>query len=587
LAVGLAALSITGFLDPFTTLGDYFRPFPERVNDVFQFADDVTWLRGRHSLKFGIDIRRDHIRAVVIPRPNGNLIFSGGITGNGAADFLLGRPSQAAATVTQGTPDGHSWVYAGYAQDQFRVSPALTLDVGVRYELPIPFVDKNDAIAGIDMSRQSVRFPNAPRGLIYPGDPGVPRGIVPTDTNNVAPRLGVIWDPNGKGRTSVRAAWGRFYDTLAGQADFYQSTAVAPPFTPNITLTSPAPITLADPFAALSGPPNLFPPNLTVIGWGTDFQTPYAYHFNVGVQQQIGRDLGVEVGYVGSRGKHLPIFIEINPGVYQPGQTTRGPRVFPSYAIVRPTFSAAESWYDALQTSVRLRPVRGLNFLGAYTWSHAVDHMSAVNLGIEWRPMLPAVQSDESSVEGVLAHEKGDALFDVRHRFVFSFGYEGPTFSNQGALVGVLFGNWQLNGIFQAQTGFPVDVSEGANLDIRYLTARPDVTCDPNHGPKTTAEWFDTSCFVRRTLAETGERPGNLRRNAVRGPGFVRTDLSLLKNIELARQQRIQLRIEAFNVFNQAQLDQPGYTVGTAAFGKITTTAGDNRIIQLGIKYTF
>jgi hypothetical protein len=324
-----------------------------------------------------------------------------------------------------------------------------------------------------------------------------------------------------------------------------------------------------------------------VIGWGTDFQTPYAYHFNVGVQQQIGRDLGVEVGYVGSRGKHLPIFIEINPGVYRPGQTTRGPRVFPSYAIVRPTFSAAESWYDALQTSVRLRPVRGLNFLGAYTWSHAVDHMSAVNLGIEWRPMLPAVQSDESSVEGVLAHEKGDALFDVRHRFVFSFGYEGPTFSNQGALVGVLFGNWQLNGIFQAQTGFPVDVSEGANLDIRYLTARPDVTCDPNHGPKTTAEWFDTSCFVRRTLAETGERPGNLRRNAVRGPGFVRTDLSLLKNIELARQQRIQLRIEAFNVFNQAQLDQPGYTVGTAAFGKITTTAGDNRIIQLGIKYTF
>jgi outer membrane receptor protein involved in Fe transport len=587
LATGLPSIAVAGFFTGGSSLGDLQQPFVERVNNVFQFTDDFTLVSGRHSWKFGVDARRENMKIAFINRPNGDLTFSGGITGNAAADFLLGRPAQARATTTQAIQDGHGWLYAAYVQDEFRLSPRLTLNLGVRYELPIPFVDKNDAITAIHTGVQSVKFPAAPRGLVYPGDPGVPRGVVPTDKNNVAPRLAAIWDPTGRGRTSVRAAWGLFYDALAGQGDFFQSGVLSPPFTPLVELNTPTPITLANPLGALAGGPRLFPANLTIIGWGNDFQSPYAHHYNLTVQQQVGNNVGVEVGYVGSRGKHLPIFMEINPGVYTPGQTARSTqRIMPAFSLLRPTFSVAESWYDALQSSVRMRPTRGLNFLASYTWSHAIDHVSGLNIGGETRPVLPVAQGDQASVDAALAYEKGDALFDVRHRFVISFGYELPRLESRGAVVRNVLGGWQLNGIFQAQTGFPLSVNEGANLDIRFLTARPDVVCDANAGPKTTAQWFDTSCFARRTLAQSGERPGNAGRNTVRGPGFNRTDLSLFKNITVRKDHAIQLRVEAFNLLNQVRFGQPAGTIGTATFGQITS-ADDGRIIQLGVKYIF
>jgi outer membrane receptor protein involved in Fe transport len=169
---------------------------------------------------------------------------------------------------------------------------------------------------------------------------------------------------------------------------------------------------------------------------------------------------------------------------------------------------------------------------------------------------------------------------------VLSFGAELPKLKGRGAAVKSILGGWQLNGIFQWQTGFPLTVTEGANLDIRLLTARPDVTCDPNGGPRTAAQWFNTSCFVRRSVADTAERPGNEGRDIVRGPGFNRTDLSLFKNVQIRKDHALQLRIEAFNLFNQVRFGQPGSTIGTPTFGAITF-AEDGRIIQLGVKYSF
>jgi hypothetical protein len=236
--------------------------------------------------------------------------------------------------------------------------------------------------------------------------------------------------------------------------------------------------------------------------------------------------------------------------------------------------------------SLRMLPTRGLNFLASYTLSEATDHVSGLNIGGEARPVLPVTQGDEASIERALEYEKGPALFDARHRFVLSFGYELPRLDDQGALVRGIAGGWQLNGIYQAQTGFPLSINRGTVLDIRYMTWRPDVTCDPNNGPKTTAQYFDTSCFTQRTLAETGERPGNVGRNSVRGPGFQRTDLSIFKNFAFATSQRIQVRIEMFNLWNQERFGQPVGTLGAANFGQITTSE-DGRVIQLGIKYSF
>ena len=543
LAQGLASIGVTGFF----TLGDAQQPFVKRVNEVLQFTDDFMWSRGAHNLKFGFDMRREHMVIAFINRPNGDLTFNGVHTGNAAADFLLGLPSQFRRTTTNQAQDGVGYLYSGYAQDEWRMSSHITLNAGVRYELSQPFVDKNDALNAFHPGKQSTRFPAAPVGLVYPGDPGIPRGTYATDKNNFAPRLGLVWDPAGRGLTTVRAAWGIFYDALAGQGDFFQNGVLAPPFTPLVELNAPpAPLTLGDPLSAITGGATLFPPALTIIGWGEDSETPYAHHFNATIQHQIGRNIGAEIGYVGSRGRNLPIFMEVNPGRWSPGQTSVGPRLFPAFALVRPTFSKARSSYDSLQASVRMRPAYGINFLASYTFGNAKDHVSGLNIGGEPRPVLPVTIGDEATFDRALEFEWGPALFDVRHRFVVSFGAELPTPTSMGKVIEHLLGGWQLNGIVQKQTGFPLSVTN-SQLDIRFLTNRPDATCDPNeNAPHTPDQWFNTSCFVARPLAQTGERPGNAGRNSIRGPGFASADLSLFKNIRFSANHRLQLRLEAF-----------------------------------------
>ena len=581
-ATGLANMTINGFF----SVGDVAQPFVSRLNEVMNFSDDLTWVRGRHSMKFGLDIRREHMVIAFVNRPNGDFTFNGDATGNAAADFLLGLPSQFRRATQNTDQDGVGWLYSGYAQDEFSPWPNVTLDVGVRYELPVPFVDKNDALNSFRPGQQSTRFPGAPLGLVYPGDTGVPRGTYDTDRNNLAPRVSAVWDPTGTGRSSLRGAWGIFYDALAGQGDFFQNGVLAPPFTPLIEVNAPpSALTLRNPLSAVSGGANDFPANLIFIGWGQDFSSPYAQHFNLTWQQQVWDRFAAEVGYVGSRGYNLPIFMEVNPGIYAPGQTMPGARLFPAFSLVRPTFSAARSWYDSLQASFRMRPTRGINFLASYTLGHAVDHVSGLNIGGEQRPVVPVTIGDDASVERALAFEKGDALFDARHRFVFSAGAALPTPDRMGTAMRLMLGGWQVNGIVQAQTGFPFTVYDPVTT-IRYLTNRPNQICDPNDGgARTPGQWFNTACFTRRPVASTAE-PGSTPRNSVRGPGFARTDLSLFKNVALKQNQQIQLRVEAFNIWNQTQFRQPGNQIGTPTFGQITT-AEDGRIVQLAIKYSF
>ena len=582
-AQGLAFIGVTGFFN----LGDPQQPFVNRLNQVYEVSDDFTWIRGRHQLKFGGDVQRQHMVIAFINRPNGDYTFSGNYTGNAAADFLLGLPFQFRRTTKNQAQDGNATSYALFAQDEFRPWTRLTLNYGVRYEATPPFVDVNDALNAFHPGEKSVKFPNAPTGLVYPGDPGVPRGTYPTDTNNFAPRFGAVWDVNVDGRTTVRAAWGIFYDTLAGQGDFFQNGVLAPPFTPLLQIDAPAPMTLQSPLNAATGSAADFPPGLIVIGWATDFQTPYAYHYNATVQRQIGSSMAAEVGYVGSLGRHLPIFMEVNPGLYTPGQTAPGARLFPAFSLVRPTFSVAESEYNALQASIRMRPTRGINFLASYTLSKSVDHVSGLNIGGDQRPALPVTIGDQASFDQSLAYEWGPALFDARHRFVVSFGAELPAPGGANRAMRAVLGGWQLNGIVQAQTGFPFVVFDPLT-DIRFMTNRPNMTCDPNaNAPHTTDQWFDTSCFARRPIATTGSGPGSEPRNPVRGPGFASTDMSLFKNVDVISGQRLQLRLEAFNLFNQVRFSQPGNQIGTANFGRITTTAADGRVVQLGVRYIF
>jgi len=581
-AAGLPFTTVTGFF----TAGDAQQPFASRTNNVFGFSDDLTWVSGPHSFKFGGEIRRDQIRVSFINRPNGDFTFNPQYTGNAAADFLLGLPIQFRQGSGDPNLDGSSWTYALYGQDQYRIGSRVTLNYGLRYEVNQPFAESQNHLNAFHPGQQSTVFPNAPTGLVYPGDAGVPRGTYSTDKNNVAPRLAAIWDVSGDGRTSLRAAWGLFYDTLPGQGDFFQNGTLAPPFQPLTQLDYPAPINFASPLGGAT--PVGFPAGLIFIGWGPDFTTPMVQHYNVSVQRQIGAYWGVEAGYVGSRGYHLPIFMEVNPTIPILTPTPSvGPRLFPAFSLVRPTFSVGDSWYNALQASARMRPWRGLNMLASYTLSHAVDDVSGLNIGGESRPMLPVTIGDQASIDAALAREKGDALFDARHRFVVSFGYELPRLATSNAVTRLTLGGWQVNGIVQTQTGFPLTAIEPNNISLTSLTNRPNMTCDPNdNAPHTVAQYFNTNCFQRLTVAANGGQVGNEARDVIRGPGFARTDLSFFKNFAVAGTQQLQLRVEFFNLFNQERFGQPGNQIGTPTFGVITT-AEDGRIVQLGIKYTF
>ena len=200
--------------------------------------------------------------------------------------------------------------------------------------------------------------------------------------------------------------------------------------------------------------------------------------------------------------------------------------------------------------------------------------------------MLPVTIGDQASIDTALAREKGDALFDARHRLVLSFGYELPRLADRAPLLRLTLGGWQMNGIIQGQTGFPLTAIEPANVSLTSLPNRPNMTCDPNaNAPRIVTQWFDTSCFQRLTRAANGGQVGNEVRNAIRGPGFARTDVSFFKNFA-AGERQLQLRVELFNALNQERFGQPGNQMGSPTFGVITS-AEDGRIVQLGLKYTF
>ncbi len=588
-SVGLPWTSVTGFF----TMGDGTFAFVTRNNRVLQFADDFSWVKGRHTWKLGVDIRREEMIFENVNRPNGDFTFNGTFTSNAAVDFLLGLP----VTFTQGVGNfargGVGWSYALYAQDELHLSPRLTINYGLRYGLAIPFVEAEDRLRAFNLGQRSQRFPAAPVGLVFPGDPGVPRGTYEADKNNVAPRLGIVWDPTGKGRTVVRVGWGIFYDdVLAGMADFLQQAGSTPPFAAlvqtNFSPTNPA--SDGDPLRGETLSAASFPTGFTIQGWSrqSPFKAPWAHHWNLTVQHQLGEDVGVELGYVGSRAHNLPLYLEGNPGVVVPGQTTRGERVFPAFGGIRPTFSVGKSWYDSLQASARLRPIRGVSALAAYTWSHAIDfHNSGLNIGVFTMPRLAVDLANLSSIDAVLATVRGDAQFDIRHRFVLSFNLELPRFAAQRAVVKHFAGGWQVNGIVQVQSGSPVWVTEPVDVALRFTANAPNWLCDPNKdAPHTVNKWFNTECFQRLTLPQDAGKIGDSGRNTVNGPGFAQTDLSLFKNIRINGDHTVQLRVEAFNLFNQVRFGLPGASIGSPLFGVITT-AGDGRIIQLGAKYSF
>ncbi len=602
-----------------------------QVNSTFQWRDSLSKVVGEHTIRMGAEFHYDQVNTNPVAQLNGNFIFYGSETGVDFADFLLGIPTQYNQSQLQ--PFYGRNKYAGlFAQDSWRVRRNLTLNYGLRWDRIEPWYEKYNQIATFEPGRQSVVFPGAPAGILFPGDPGVPRTIAPAGNLDFAPRIGLAWSPDN--RTSVRASYGMFYTAIEALT-IGISSANAPYGT---TYTSPAPPLFATPFiTAASGqnqgqyfPVSLAPLNTSAgnpdssLNW-SQFEPisgmpnylpgnkiPYAEQYMLSIQREIAKNTVLDASYVGNQAHHLLVLREMNPGnpalcLYlsnpanlAPGQTpcapfnesgvfvtasgqtidgTRGP-LGPNFGSDTAETTVGNSNFNSLQ--IALRHTSGpLQVLAGYTWSKSLDQSS--NLGEEVNPLNPSLSRALSA-------------FDLTQNFVVSYSYQLPVARWFGKSNRWTEG-WEFSGITHLTTGFPVTlINYGDNSLLgaepnginNYGVDEPDVapgSLNLNPNPRNGLTYFNASLFSENALGT----PGNASRRYFHGPGMENFDMAILKNVRFGETKALQLRLEGFNVFNHAQFFGPQAVDGnisSATFGQVVSATAP-RLAQVGAKFIF
>ncbi len=587
-AQGPPFLIISGYANA----GDPITGPRDTAQNTYEIHDGLSHVTGRHSLKVGVDFRRSQINMTEGIASNGFFVFAPFPASDPFASFLLGFPVvffQGGGDMNRGLRNIDA---AGYAQDEWRATPRLTLNFGVRYEVDTPFTDIRNRMNSWSPGKQSQVFPNSPKGLLFPGDPGVPDGIAPVYWKGIMPRVGVAFDPTGSGKTSIRAAYGIFYDSVTnGVGGPLQAPLSALPWTQARQLG--APVNFADPWQGQNPfSLNSFPQPTTVLTVENGMRPPYAQNWNLSVQHSFGEYL-LDVRYIGNKGTRLPRMIEANPAVYGPGATaenadqrrmyagchgTSGPCDFASVGLVTDSTS---STYHAAQASFSRRFRDGLGFLASYTFSKSLDYVSSFNVAGS-APKLVAGENDLAQNPFDLNAEHGPSLFDARHRFVFSGSYELP------------WGGLQLNTIASFSSSTPFTVYDSANVALQgsspeitgFYSSRPDLIGDPNAGPHTADQWVSAAAFRRLDPNTQAGQFGSEGRNVVRGPGIANLDASLLKTFALRERARLQFRAEVFNLLNHANFGLPDNDLASPNFGRVLA-AGPPRLLQFGAKLLF
>ena len=579
----------------------------------YEFNDSLSWIRGRHQWKLGAEYRRTQIDAQQGIASNGFFVFVGFPMSNAIANLLLGAPVVFLQAGGELPRDLRNHDFSGYAQDEFKVSSRLTLNLGLRYQINTPYTEANNRLAGFRPGVKSQVQPNAPVGLVYPGDPGVPDGLVPTYKKGFSPRFGLSWDPTGSGKSSVRAAYGISFESMAaGQGGILQAPISAPPYlqtrqVDGIFLSAfgiPGP-TFADPFPGATNafPPGSFPFGLTHLTLDNDLRPPYVQNWNLALQRELAGKYLVELRYVGTKGTRLSRLVEGNPPSFNPAQSNidrrrihagcrgdTGPCDFKSVGLIS---SLANSSYHAMQWTLNRRFTNGFYFSTAYTFSKSLDHVSSLN-ETGSGPNGASGETDIAQNPFNLRAEHGPSIFDARHRWVMSASWELPFMKNAAGVAKTLLSGWQINGIANFSSGTPftvydsVDFSQSGNApEIQGFAAnRPNVVSNPNRGPRTVERWFDISAFQRLNPILNAGQFGNAGRNIVRAPGYHGLDLSLLKNFKLQDHTSLQFRVECFNFPNHANFFIPENDVGSPNFGRILQ-AGPSRLLQFAVKVLY
>ena len=600
----------------YASVGDPITGPRNTFQNTFDVSGSLSWIHGRHDFKFGGGYRRDQINALQGIASNGFFVFANFPYSDGFASFLSGNPVVFLQGGGNFDREIRDRALDAYAQDDYKVNSRLTLNIGLRYELPFPATENNNQVNLFVPGVQSKVLPNAPAGLLYPGDPGVPAGLIPTQKTAFAPRFGLAWDPRGDTRTVISAAYGIFYEPYyTGEGGPLQDPVSSPPYLKTQQISFPV-NSFANPFYTPNPFSQAFPEPMTLLVVARNLHLPYAQDWNLNIQRSFGEDWLLQVGYVGTTGVRLPRFIEGNPAVFIPGVDGSGNplsnennvnqrRMYSGCTLAQPNncvyssvgeiAGVANSSYNALEASLRKRFGHGLSFLASYTWSHSIDDVSSFNItGSASQPV--AGENDLAQNPFNLAAERGPSMFDARHRLVLSYQWSIPFLQRSSAWYGKVFGNWQLNGILTAMSGTPFTVFDSNDVSLQgqapeisgFSSNRPNVVGNPNSGLRTVAEWFNTGAFQQLQPDPLGrfEVFGDEGRNAVLGPRYVNWDASAFKNIRLTESKELQFRGELFNVLNHTNFRLPVSDIESPTFGQIQSDVSP-RVIQVALKFLF
>lgn len=565
------------------------QPPGEWLRTNLELSDVVTYVRGAHSVHFGgTFVPWNRFDSTTGYQEEPIFTFTGAATNNGLADLLTGN----AATFTQTA--GKAKYTRGhqanlYVQDQWRVTSRLTLNLGLRWEPFLPWTDPvAQQIGGYIPGARSQRFPNAPAGLLFAGDPNFPGGGVYPNLSNFAPRLGFAYSlSNGSHPTTVRGGWGLFY--IQPFARLYNNFVQNAPFSPSAQLTG---VSLADPYGS-AGVQNPFPPFAPVHpNASTTFILPIAYqyfdpHWHIGhtrgynftVEHQFARNLVARASYVGTQGRDLGAFQEIDPAVYKTGATAANTNarrpLAPTYASMIEMTNGGISNYNALQVTVEHRLSQGLSFVANYTFSKGLDNESVDT-------QLTVTNPDPF----VPNFNYGRSDLDTTHNFSFWTVYNLPMLRNAPRFLRAAFGGWQTTGIWSWHSGLPINIISGqdrslsgVNLDRADLIGNPYLPADRPTAQLLNA-WFNTAAFQLAAPGTFGDSP----RNLLRSPGVFNLDWSFAKSFRISERFSTQLRGDFFDLLNNPHFNAPGASVAsTSTFGKITS-AGDPRIVQISLR---
>jgi Carboxypeptidase regulatory-like domain/TonB dependent receptor len=616
-----------------------------QVGNTYQWLDNCSKVIGKHTLKFGGEYHYDQVNVNAIAQFNGSFLFFGTETGSDFADFLIGAPSQYNQSQLQAFYGRNNYVGL-YGQDSWRVTRNLALNYGLRWDRIEPWYEKYNQIASFAPGEQSVTFPNAPAGIVYPTDPGVPRTLAPPGNRDFAPRIGLAYSPSasgdgllskilgGSGKTSIRASYGMFYTAIEALSIGVMSANA--PY--GSTYTSPAPPQFANPFVTAATGQDLgqaFPLQLASLGasakhpdatvdfsqfepisglpnYLTTNRIPYTEEYMLSIERGFGADTVLSVNYVGNQGHRLLVLEEANPGDpalclalsnpanLAPGQVPCGP------------FGQDTTYVTSNGTThVSTRGPLGSNF-GSNANQATIGNSNYNSLQVTLRHTSKSLMvlagytfgksQDQSSNLGEAVNPLNPSLskalssFDVKHNFVVSYNYQLP-FEKLFRATNRWTQGWGLSGITRFSSGLPVTlVNFGDNSLLgsepnginNFGVDEPDYlggALKLNSNPRNGLEYFDTTQFPENALGT----PGTARRRFFYGPGMNNFDMALLKSVRLTETKSLQFRIEAFNAFNRAQFFGPQAVDGnidSATFGQVVSAAPP-RLVQVGAKFFF